>query len=142
MTKVMIALAVLMAGVLTLGMSQRAVAAEGLEVEPVVAVDLYERGLDLLNGRNGQPADVAQALALFEQLAAADWVIAQYRLGEIYDRGQGVARDRVAAYRWYRRAADRQFAAALERLEGLAAEMTPAELAAAGAVPGRVVAGL
>lgn len=139
MTKVMIGLAVLMLGVLTLGMmGQRAVAGD----LPAGAVDLYERGLDCLYGRGDQPAEPARAIAYFEQLAAADWVIAQYRLGEIYDRGQGVARDRAAAYRWYRKAAERQFAAAVERLPGLIAEMTPEELAQVKGAPGKLVAGL
>jgi TPR repeat protein len=34
-------------------------------------------------------------------------VRAQYNLGMMYDKGDGVARDLVAAAKWYRRAADK-----------------------------------
>lgn len=116
MTKVMIALAMLMAGVLTLGMSQQAVADND-------AFTLYERGLDQLNGTNGVQRDVAAAVVSLTELAERGWAIAQYKLGEIYHQGNGVERSRVEAYKWYAQAAEQNFPPAKERLVELMEEM-------------------
>lgn len=129
MTKVMVALALVLAGVLTLGMSQRAVAAEGgAQFDSAVApVVLYEEGVDFLLGRNGHEKDMEQALAHFRYLADRGWAIAQSKLGDLYREGDGVAKDRSVAYMWYRRAAAQQFPPAQEKLEALASEMTESE---------------
>lgn len=131
MTKVMVALALVLAGVLTLGMSQRAVAADdvaeaGALVAPVV---LYEEGLDRLLGRNGHDKDPQQALQHFHYLAERGWAIAQCMLGDMYRDGRGVEQDRMAAYRWYQRAAAQKFPPAREKLEALGAKMTENERA-------------
>lgn len=130
MTKIMIALALLLAGVLTLGMSQHAVAAGPAASTPV---ELYEQGLDCLLGRNGTEVDPERAIANFRILAAQGWAIAQHALGEIYDEGLGVEADPARAYLWYRRAAEQGFPPAVERLAELRARPSPAELARAEA---------
>ena len=115
MTKVMIALAMLMCGVLTLGMSQQAVADD--------AVALYERGLDQLHGENGMQRDPQEAVRCLTQLAEEGWAIAQYKLGEIYHQGIGIAANRVEAFKWYARAAEQHYLPAEERLADLREEM-------------------
>ena len=120
MTKVMIALAMLMLGVLTLGMSQQAVAED--------AVAIYERGLDCLWGRNGVEKDPQQAVSSFRRLAESGWPIAQHRLGEIYHQGQGVPQSRVKAYVWYQRAAAQDFPPARIKLVELTQQMSNREL--------------
>lgn len=52
------------------------------------------------------------ARQLWETQAEAGDAAAQLGLGTLYDLGQGVVRDPVVAYRWYRRAAAAGFAAA------------------------------
>ena len=115
MTKVMIALAMLMFGVLTLGMSQQAVAGD--------AVALYERGLDQLHGDNGVERDPQEAVRCLTELAERGWAIAQYKLGEIYQQGIGITADRMEAFKWYARAAQQHYLPAEERLVDLREEM-------------------
>lgn len=57
----------------------------------------YERG------------DFAAALRLLKPLADQGDAAAQFNLGILYDRGQGVAPDFVEAARWYRLSADQGF---------------------------------
>ena len=115
MTKVMIALAMMMCGVLMLGMTQQAVASD--------SVALYERGLDQLHGSNGAEPNPQEAVRCLTQLAEEGWAIAQFKLGEIYHRGIGVASDRLEAFRWYTRAARQAYPPAEERLVELQEEM-------------------
>ena len=115
MTKVMIALAMLMCGVLTLGMSQQAVASD--------AMSLYERGLDQLHGENGVERNPQEAVRCLTELADAGWAIAQFKLGEIYHQGIGIAADRIEAFKWYARAAQQHYLPAEERLADLREEM-------------------
>lgn len=70
--------------------------------EPVL---LYERGMNLLLGRNGEARDPQAAARCFERLARAGWAVAQNRLGELYAQGLGVPRDLDRAREWFRRAA-------------------------------------
>lgn len=50
--------------------------------------------------------DYETALALWQPLAEAGHVDAQFNLGLMYDNGTGVPRDLAAAAAWYRRAAE------------------------------------
>ena len=128
MTKVMLALALLMIAVLTMGMSQRAVAGEGSASRAENPVDVYERSLDSLNGRAGAEQDLQAAIRGFRRLAREGWAIAQHRLAELYQAGTGVPQDRVSAYLWYQRAAMQHYPPAQMALEQLAGEMTESEL--------------
>jgi localization factor PodJL len=58
-----------------------------------------------LNGEQGAPQDDARAAYWFGRSAAQGLAPAQYRLGTLYERGKGVARDINAALGWYERAA-------------------------------------
>lgn len=128
MTKVMLVLALLMIAVLTMGMSQRAVAGDGSSFQSENPVDVYERALDCLRGQAGAERDLQTAIDGFRRLARAGWAIAQHRLAELYRAGTGVPRDRVTAYLWYQRAAVQHYPPARTALERLAGEMTEAEL--------------
>lgn len=58
-----------------------------------------------LNGEQGTPQDDATAAYWYGRAAAQGLAPAQYRLGTLYERGKGVARDLKAALSWYERAA-------------------------------------
>src|SRR5499427_2460187 len=56
--------------------------------------------------------DYATAIGLWRPLADQGEVDAQYNLGVMYDKGQGVTRDYALAVSWFRKAADQGFAPA------------------------------
>jgi len=59
-----------------------------------------------------QCGDYATALRIFRQLADQGDASAQFNLGLIYDKGQGVPQDYAVAVKWYRKAADQGNASA------------------------------
>ncbi len=61
-------------------------------------------------------ADLASALRIWMQAAEGGDVEAQTNVGEIYERGLGVAPDHVAAAHWYQKAADKGYGRALFNL--------------------------
>lgn len=61
-------------------------------------------------------ADLQSALRVWMQAAESGDVEAQTNVGEIYERGMGVAPDYQAAAKWYQRAADKNYARALFNL--------------------------
>lgn len=60
--------------------------------------------------------DYKTASRIFEPLAERGDVGAQFTLGEMYSRGQGVPRDEADALKWYRMAADQGHAGAQNNL--------------------------
>ena len=60
--------------------------------------------------------DYAQALALYQLLAAQGNTTAQYNLGIMYENGQGVPQDYGQAVQWYRQVAEQGDAPAQGRL--------------------------
>jgi len=72
-----------------------------------VAAGPREDALDAVERR-----DYATAISLWRARADQGEVDAQYHLGAMYDRGQGVTRDYAVAVSWFRKAADQDFAAA------------------------------
>lgn len=126
MTKVMLILALLVAGVLTMGMSQGA-AAEALG-EPAgeeATQSPVQRYLQAMQSLRGEA--VEEAVAVLQPLAEEGWAIAQNALAKLYHEGRGVARDRVKAYVWYRRAAEQSFPPAQAGLAVLRQELTAVE---------------
>jgi uncharacterized protein len=55
--------------------------------------------------------DYPTAIRIWSELATQGDPAAQNHLGEMYDRGHGVTRDRATAVIWFRKAADQGFAA-------------------------------
>src|SRR5258706_120192 len=69
-----------------------------------------------------QRGDYATAIRLWRPLADKGEADAQYNLGVMYDKGQGVTRDYVVAVSWFRKAADQGFAAAQLSLAWISTE--------------------
>ncbi|HKU64068.1 MAG TPA: hypothetical protein VJQ06_03350 [Rhizomicrobium sp.] len=58
-------------------------------------------GLRAVDGTNGAPVNLPDAVKFLAQAAEKGQAVAQYRLGTLYERGQGVAVDGVKAVHWY-----------------------------------------
>lgn len=103
------------------------VACAFLTTVPLAAqADEYERGLSAFKQR-----DYALAMAIWEPLAEAGNVAAQFNLGRMHDNGIGVPEDDFKATAWYKRAADADFTPAQRELamayiegEGVAVDPT------------------
>jgi localization factor PodJL len=68
------------------------------------------------------PQDLAEAAKWYQRAAESGLAPAQYRLGSLYEKGQGVARDPKAAATWYTRAAEAGNAKSMHNLAVLHAE--------------------
>ena len=73
----------------------------------VAAADSYEDALSAFMRK-----DFALAAQLFRPLAEQGNARAQYNLGLMYDKGQGVPQDAQEAVKWYRKAAEQGHARA------------------------------
>ncbi|MGJ3263618.1 MAG: hypothetical protein ACFE0R_10330, partial [Salinarimonas sp.] len=82
---------------------------------------VFELAARLSDGRDAM-RDPRLSARLFERLAERGVVPAQYRIGQIYDKGVGVERDPAAAEIWYRRAAESGNVTAMHNLAVLLAE--------------------
>ncbi len=91
------------------------------------AIEAYDQG------------DYATTFAETRPLAERGDADAQYMLGFLYERGEGVARDLTRAYAWYGLAARQGDAFAAQALAELARRMSAAEIAEAEAFA-RVIA--
>ncbi|HEY9055534.1 MAG TPA: peptidoglycan-binding protein [Aurantimonas sp.] len=76
---------------------------------------LFEVGLRLMEGRKGEP-DAAAAAMWFTMSAERGFAPAQYSLGTLYEKGNGVARDTSLARDWYVKAADQGNVRAMHNL--------------------------
>jgi localization factor PodJL len=63
-------------------------------------------GLKALDGTGGTAVNLPDAVKLLTQAADKGQAFAQYRLGTLYERGQGVAADPAKAMHWYELAAN------------------------------------
>ena len=63
-------------------------------------------GLRALDGTNGSPVNLSDAARFLTQAADKGQPVAQYRLGTMYERGQGVPADSVKAAQWYEKSAN------------------------------------
>ncbi|HKQ44893.1 MAG TPA: hypothetical protein VJS47_05810 [Rhizomicrobium sp.] len=63
-------------------------------------------GLRALEGSNGAAVNLPDAVKFLTQAAEKGQAVAQYRLGTLYERGQGVATDPAKAMHWYGLAAN------------------------------------
>jgi localization factor PodJL len=65
------------------------------------ALALTILGLRAVDGGNGVPVNLADAVKYLTQAAEKGQAVAQYRLGTLYERGQGVTADPAKASHWY-----------------------------------------
>jgi len=63
-----------------------------------------------------RPKEELEAVSQYSEAAAHGSADAQYKLGQMYDDGEGVQQDHEEAAKWLRKAADQGHAAALNRL--------------------------
>jgi len=63
-------------------------------------------GLRALDGTNGTAVNLPDAVKFLSEAAEKGQAVAQYRLGTLYERGQGVAADPAKAAHWYEMAAN------------------------------------
>jgi len=63
-------------------------------------------GLGALDGTGGAPVDLPNAVKFLSEAAEKGQAVAQYRLGTLYERGQGVQADPAKAAHWYEMAAN------------------------------------
>ena len=72
---------------------------------PAIPSPLTILGLRALDGP-GAPVNLPDAVKFLTQAAEKGQAVAQYRLGTLYERGQGVAADAAKAAHWYELAAN------------------------------------
>jgi uncharacterized protein len=89
-------------------------------------------------GGFGLPQDAAKALESFRAGAYKGEPVAQYNLAQYYALGQGVLKDQVKAYSWYKLAASQNIAAAQTALAKLQGTLTATELAMGDAEAGKL----
>ncbi len=83
----------------------------------VVAVAMAPAAADLRQGVAAYArGDFAAAMAQWRPLAEVGDAAAQFHLGGLHENGLGVAKDALAASRWYRRAAEQDHREAAKRL--------------------------
>ena len=63
-------------------------------------------GLRALDGTNGAPVNLPDGVKFLTQAAEKGQAVAQYRLGTLYERGQGIPADAAKAAHWYEMAAN------------------------------------
>jgi len=100
-----------------------AMATARIPSDPVARVKLAERAY-----RDG---DFGSAAMMLEPLSNAGMPIAQFWMGRMYNRGEGVSRDRTMAYSLWRSAAAAGSGRAATALANLASRLSPEEISVA-----------
>ncbi|WEK51801.1 MAG: hypothetical protein P0Y66_07440 [Candidatus Kaistia colombiensis] len=113
----------------TSSISDAAAAGSALETaaakgDPIAAFEFARRFAD---GSNGGPRDARLAAEWYERSAKAGFALAQYRIGSLYERGEGVPRDLSSAQSWYVKASEQGNARAAHNLAVLLSEGATAE---------------
>ncbi|WET74165.1 peptidoglycan-binding protein [Rhizobium croatiense] len=80
------------------------------------ALALFEIGARYSDGRNGMAVDQKQAAGWYQLSADKGFAPAQYRLGSMYEKGNGVERDIAKAKTFYEQAANQGNASAMHNL--------------------------
>lgn len=89
---------------------------------------------DFMSGFNAyQAGDIKTALSEWQRAANAGDAASQFRLGQLYERGEGVLQDYVEAHKWYNLAAGGGEPTAREAMQALEARMSPRDVASARA---------
>ncbi len=79
----------------------------------------------------GVARDMGQAADWFKRAADLGYVDAQYNLGVLYERGDGVPQSLTDAYKWYAVAAAAGDNESKSRISALATQLAPDDLSAA-----------
>jgi len=66
----------------------------------------FDTGFNFLKGRGGVDRDYQQAAEWFSKSAEQGHADAQYNLGELYNKGRGVKKNKKIAQKWYKAAAE------------------------------------
>jgi len=66
----------------------------------------FDTGYRFLKGRDGVSRDYRQAVEWFSKAAELGHAEAQYNLGELYNKGRGVKKNKKIAQKWYKAAAE------------------------------------
>jgi TPR repeat protein len=103
---------------------QRKAAMQGLADAQYNLGVMYERG-------RGVPQDHATAVSWYRKAADQGFAMAQYNFGMMYANGQGVPQDYVTAHMWLNLAAASGNKDAVVPRDGLAKQMTSAQVAEA-----------
>jgi localization factor PodJL len=77
---------------------------------------MFEVGSRYAEGRGGLKTDMKTAAKWYERAAELGLAPAQYRIGNLYEKGNGVARDLAKAKTWYQMAAEQGNASAMHNL--------------------------
>ncbi|MFC3074839.1 peptidoglycan-binding protein [Shinella pollutisoli] len=85
---------------------------------------LFEIGARYTEGRGGVAVDLKEAARWYELAAGRGFAPAEYRLANLYEKGQGVERDLARARDLYRQAAEKGNASAMHNLAVLLATGT------------------
>ena len=72
--------------------------------------------------------NIQEAARWFRRAAAAGVINAQFNLGLLYERGEGVPQSLVEAYAWYAAAAARGDQGAAQRRDHIASALNPGDL--------------
>jgi TPR repeat protein len=94
------------------------------------AIPQYNVGAMYENGK-GVPQDFAEALKWYRLAAAQGGAGAEYNLGGMYANGKGVERNYIIAHMWFNLAAAQGVQGAERNRDGVARQMTAAQVAEA-----------
>ncbi|MDR1490103.1 MAG: sel1 repeat family protein [Desulfovibrio sp.] len=83
---------------------------------------LYGLGVLLVYGAEGVPKNLAEGLKNFEQAAAFGHAMAELELGNVYNAGEGVKKDKKKAREYYKKAAAKGLEEAKTALDAMDAE--------------------
>ena len=91
---------------------------------------LYREAVSYLRGRDGKKKSPQEAATRFRTLADEGWSPAQYMLGRLYLKGDGVEKNHEEAYYWFASAARNNFKPAETELVALRSNMPAATVQA------------
>ncbi len=80
------------------------------------SLERYNKATSYLLGKNGQIKSPQIAAKLFLELAEDGYPMAQYMLGKLYLKGQGVPKDIDTAVTWFYLSANQHFLPAIKKL--------------------------
>ena len=77
--------------------------------QALTAIDLYNQAGDYYYGRNDQYMNREKAFPLYLQAANQGHMMAQYSLGLMYQKGNGVPKNQQQAFYWFKKASQQDY---------------------------------